>query len=141
MENTHKCRACGRKFKPDFRNRERQSYCSRRNCQRQRRTLLQKKRRQAAVPQIAPSAHPKHARRTQEASVVSEAGIRAENPVIIGLISMFTGLTTLEDIERVYRQLWSRGLDILSADHSKALQNTAIIRLFENTEDQVAKKS
>ena len=140
MENPHKCSACGRKFKPDARNRERQFYCSRPNCQRQRRTLRQKERRQATVHQSGSSGLPEGGRGPQAASGVSERGIRAADPVIIGLISMFTGLTALEDIEAAYRRLWERGMDILSADGRKSVKNAAIIRLFENTQDQVAKK-
>ena len=140
MENPHKCRACGCKFKPDIRNRERQFYCSGRNCQRQRRTLRQKERRQATAHRSGSSGLPEGARGPQAASGVSETGIRAADPVIIGLISMFTGLTALEDIEAAYRRLWERGMDILSSDRNKSLQNAAIIRLFENTQDPVAKK-
>ena len=139
MENPYKCRACDRKFKPDARSRERQLYCSRHNCQR--RTLRQKERRQAAVYESGSSELLETTRQPQAASGVSQTGIRAEHPVIIGLISMFTGLTALEDIEGAYRRLWERGMDILSSDRSKALQNTATIRLFENTQGQEAKKS
>jgi len=100
MENTRKCKACGRKFKPDARNRERQSYCPRRDCQRRRRTLRQKQRRQMAPARPGPSGGPNGSRGPQGASVISEADIRAENPVFIGLISMITGLTSFEDVER-----------------------------------------
>ena len=78
-------------------------------------------------------------RGSQAASVVSEADIHAENPVIIGLISMITGLTDLADIQNVYRKLWLRGMDLLSADHRKALQNPAIISLFAKEKDPVRK--
>ena len=140
MESTHKCRACSRKFKPDPRNRGRQSYCSRRDCQRQRRTLRQKQRRQQLAPQLGVPGLPARSRRPQTASVIPKADVRAENPVIIGLISMLTGLTTLEEIERVYRQLWLQGMNILSANHAQALQNPAIMSLFEKEEDQARGK-
>ena len=74
------------------------------------------------------------ARRPQAASVISEADIRSENPAIIGLISMVTGLTSLEDIERVYRQLWLRGKQILSMGQTQEPSNGAIISLFEHVE-------
>ena len=114
MENTRKCRACGRKFKPDTRNRERQTYCSHRACQRQRRTLGQKQRRQRTGVQSDGAKPPNQAREPQRASGLSEADLSAENPVLIGLISMVTGLTNYEDLERVHRQLWIRGRQIIS---------------------------
>jgi hypothetical protein len=76
------------------------------------------------------------ARGLQEASVISEADIRAENPVFIGLISMVTGLTDLEDIQRVYRQLWMRGKEILAAGEARTLQNSAIISLLKKMDDR-----
>jgi hypothetical protein len=56
--------------------------------------------------------------------------------VIIGLISMLTGSTNLDDIERVYRQLWLRGLEILSTGHPAGLSNPAVISLLEQTKEQ-----
>jgi hypothetical protein len=67
----------------------------------------------------------------QGASVISEADIRTEHPAIIGLISMVTGLTTFEDIERVYRQLWLRGRQILSVGQLQTVENPAIISLLQ----------
>jgi hypothetical protein len=78
---------------------------------------------------------PDDVRRLQKASIISEADIRAENPVIIGLISMITGLTDLESIERVYRQCWMRGTEILSAGGEETGKNAAIISLLEKAAD------
>ena len=74
------------------------------------------------------------ARRLRAASVVSEADIGAENPAMIGLISMFTGLTNLEDIERVHRQLWLRGKQILSGSQLQGGPNQQIINLLEQSD-------
>jgi hypothetical protein len=136
MENTRKCKGCGRSFRPNFRNRDRQEYCVRRQCQRHRKTLRQKQRRQSAKTKLGLATAPQPGRGLQRASDISEADIRTENPVFVGLISMVTGLTDLEDIQRVYRQLWLRGKEILAAGEARALQNPAIIRMLEKAEDQ-----
>jgi hypothetical protein len=88
-----------------------------------------------AEPRPIPWARQGLGRGLQGASVISEAGIRAENPVFIGLISMVTGLTNLEDIQRVYRQLWLQGKAILASGEGQALQNPAIISLLQKAED------
>jgi hypothetical protein len=137
MGNTHKCKACGREFKPDSRNCGRQSFCPRRPCQRLRRTLRQKQRRQRAVARLGKLKGPEVTRGLQTASVLSEADLRAEKPVIIGLISMITGLTNLEDLERVYRQLWIRGRQILSANQSGTGPNPAIISLLDESKGKM----
>jgi hypothetical protein len=134
MKNACKCRVCGREFQPDGRNQGRQGYCSRPGCQRQRRTLAQRLRRRKSAAVRMRSESPDEARRLQAASVISEADIRSENPAIIGLISMVTGLTNLEDIERVYRQLWLRGKQILSVGQAREPSNGAIISLLEHVE-------
>jgi len=134
MENACKCRACGRKFKPDVRSQGRQGYCSRPAWQRWRRAATQRLRRQNAAAGKVRTQLPGGARRLQAASVVSEADIRAENPAIIGLISMVTGLTNLEDIERVYRQLWLRGKQILSGSQFQGQPKHQIINLLEQSD-------
>ena len=136
MENTCKCKACGKQFKPDARNRERQTYCPRRDCQRLRRTLRQRQHRQRAVARPMPSGAPVASRGPQTAARLSEADIRNENPAIIGLISMFTGLTSLAELQSVYRQLWLRGMEILSAGSEQAGQKPAIISLLQKTDGQ-----
>jgi hypothetical protein len=136
MENTRKCKGCGRSFRPTSSNRDRQEYCVRRQCQRQRKTLRQRQRRQSAKAKLGLVTAPQPGRGLQGASDISEADIRTENPVFVGLISMVTGLTDLEDIQRVYRQLWLRGKEILAAGEARALQNPAIISMLENAEDR-----
>lgn len=131
MKNACKCWACGREFKPDVRNQGRQGYCSGPGCQRRRRTLAQRLRRQKVAADRTRSELLEKARRLQAASVISEADIRSENPAIIGLISMITGLTSFEDIERVYRKLWLRGKQILSSEKAQGYPNGAMISLFE----------
>lgn len=136
METTRKCKGCGSSFSPDSRNQGRQDYCSKRQCQRQRKSLRQRQRRESAKakPGLATTSEP--GRGLQWASDISEADIRAENPVFIGLISMLTGLTDLEDIQRVYRQLWLRGREILTVGQAQTLQNPAIISLLKKAGDQ-----
>ncbi len=136
MENTRKCKGCGSSFKPDSRNQSHQEYCSRRQCQRQRKSLRQRQRRQSAKAKLGLAGASKPGRGLQWASDISEADIRAENPVFIGLISMVTGLTDLEDIQRVYRQLWLRGREILAAGEARALQNPALISILDKAEDR-----
>lgn len=43
----------------------------------------------------------------------SEADIYLDNPLFIGLISMITGSTDLEEIRQVARQAYQRGRNIL----------------------------
>jgi hypothetical protein len=62
--------------------------------------------------------------------------MRLENPVIIGLISMITGLTDRESVQKVYRQCWLRGLEILSARGEATVPNPAIISLLEKAEEE-----
>jgi hypothetical protein len=139
MQNACKCKACGRRFKADRRNQDRQSFCSRKSCQRQRRTLQQRLRRlNAATRPGSPgpaSVAPQGPRRLQAASVISEADIRAENPVIIGLISMLTGTTDLEQIEKTYRQLWLRGMQIICEKSGPELRNPHVIHMFESLKE------
>jgi hypothetical protein len=92
------------------------------------------------MPSKKPGAKPKQARRPQEASLISEAEITAENPVIIGLISMITGSTNLEEIQATYRQLWLRGVQILEGRKPQAVHNSDIINLFQAME-QTASRS
>lgn len=123
-------------FGPDPRNRERQGYCRRPGCQRLRRALAQRARRQKVPTRQTPSRHAAQSRRRQAASGISEVDLRLENPAIIGLISMITGSTDLESIQQVYRQCWRRGLEILAASGQATAPNSAIIRLLEEVRKQ-----
>jgi hypothetical protein len=49
---------------------------------------------------------------------------------------MFTGLTGLESIQKVYRQCWLRGLEILCAGGQGTVLNPAIISLLDKAKDQ-----
>ena len=135
MQKTLKCRGCGKHFEPDLRNRDRQAYCHRETCQRMRRTIRQRLRRQEQQARAKGSKPQIETTRLQGASLVSEADIRAENPVIIGLISMITGSTDLESIEKVYRQCWLRGTELLSNDECEALNIPAIISLLNRARE------
>jgi hypothetical protein len=135
MENSCKCRACGREFEPEHRNKGRQAFCARQGCQRVRRTLGQRLRRRGAGP--GPTAggpasdKQEGPRRLQEASVISEAAFRSEHPVIIGLISMLIGTDEADRVEAAYRQLWMRGMRITSGNTSTTSPNSQIISMFE----------
>ena len=74
-------------------------------------------------------------RRPQEASLISPPDISKENPALIGLISMITGSTTLEEIEATYRQLWARGIQILTGRASATTHNSALINLFQESKE------
>ena len=141
MKNTSECKACGKKFKLDVRNLERQSYCSRQTCQRQRRCLRQRLRRhnvaskpKSAQPTIQASAGQ---RGLQAASVISEADMRQENPVIIGLISMITGVIDFEDRQPIYRRLWVQGAKILFTGHEQGIDKPNIISMLDEVKDQI----
>ena len=58
----------------------------------------------------------KFASRLQEASQFYEADFHAQNPAIIGLISMLTGYIDIEDIKKTYRELFFRGTQILGGN-------------------------
>ena len=135
MENSCKCRACGREFEPEHRNKGRQSFCSRQSCQRVRRTLGQRLRRRGAGSGSTvggpASGQQEGSRRLQEASVISEAAFRSEHPVIIGLISMLIGTDETDRVEAAYRQLWMRGMQITSGNTSTTCPNSQIISMFE----------
>ena len=134
MENNCKCRACGREFEPEHRNKGRQAFCSRRSCQLVRRTLSQRLRRRGmgSVPTAdrPVSGKQEGSRQLQEASVISEAAFRSEHPVIIGLISMLIGTDETDRVEAAYRQLWMRGMQITSGNTSTPSPNSHIISMF-----------
>lgn len=138
MNKAHVCRGCGATLKADYRNAQRQHFCAKKACQKLRRTLCQRLRRQSQrCTQVAskrPGEKPKHASRPQEASLISEVDITAESPVIIGLISMITGSTDLEEIQATYRQLWLRGVQILKGSaegEPQTVHNSGVINLFQ----------
>ena len=60
-------------------------------------------------------------RRRQKASAVTEAAFRAEDPAIIGLISMLSGTIDIEDIKKTYQRLWLTGKQILSGNSQLTL--------------------
>jgi len=107
MKSTRICRACRRSFEVDSRNAHRHSHCSRAACQRARRTLAQKQRRQQkAHAQASSWLH-------QSFSRLQGDKILAEQPLFIGLISMVTGSTDRVQLQEVLQRLCSRGRDIL----------------------------
>lgn len=138
MEKTCNCKGCGALLNADYRNAQRQRFCRRKGCQKLRRSLRQRLRRQgqrsALVPSKRPGAKPKQARRPQRASLISPPDIHAENPVIIGLISMVTGSTHLEEIEATYRQLWIRGKQIMEGAEPREAGNSPLINIFHALE-------
>jgi len=101
-----------------------------------RRALAQRLRRLKAASK-PPSAPPTsvadgESRRLQGASVISEADIRAEHPVIIGLISMLIGSDDISRVEATYRQLWIQGKRIISTDSCASMPKSPIISIFED---------
>jgi len=52
---------------------------------------------------------------------------------------MMTGLTDLAAIQKIYRQCWLRGLEILSADKASMLKNPDIISLLHKAGDESRK--
>ena len=145
MEKTRKCKGCGATLKADYRNKDRQSFCARKACQKLRRARGQRIRRQqqrAAKPTSkAQIGTPKPARRPQEASLVSPPDIRAENPVIIGLISMITGSIDLEEIAATHRQLWIRGQQILEGAQLPNAGNSQPISVFQELQERSTREA
>ena len=137
MGKTNKCKGCGRELKTEPHNRDRQSYCRRQACQRLRRAHRQRQRRHLAVagpPQGQPTTA---SSRLQAASDFSEADIRSQNPVIIGLISMITGNADLESIAGVYRQCWLRGLEILSGSCPGTTKTPAVLSVPDDPKQDI----
>ena len=135
MTNACKCEGCGRFFTPDYRNAHKQSYCTRVGCQRMRRTSRQRLRRQSQAEgrkaQIGGNTRQGGASRPQTASLISEADLSSEHPVIIGLISMITGQTDAKSIEAVYKNLWIRGKQILSERSLQDSPNSPFVSMLE----------
>src|SRR6266849_2960020 len=108
MKNSRKCRACAKLFEVDLRNRHHQNYCGRLECQRQRRNAAQKlRRRSQGTPAVNSSS------RLHVDVKPTEAGWPSDHPMLIGLISMWTGSMDLEEIRMVSRRLYERGRDLL----------------------------
>jgi hypothetical protein len=143
MEKTRKCEGCGANLKGDYRNEQRQHFCAKKACQKLRRTLRQRLRRQSQRTEPTgskrPLPKPNNRRRPQEASLISEAEITAENPVIIGLISMITGSTNLEEIQATYRQLWLRGVQILEGRKPPTMHNSDVINFLQAMEQNTSR--
>lgn len=57
--------------------------------------------------------------------------------MIIGLISMLTGTTDIEQIEGTYRQLWLQGMQIISANSDPGLRQAHVINMFGMLKSQV----
>src|SRR5438874_1074893 len=98
MEKDRKCRACAKPFEVELRNQHHQNYCGRLGCQRQRRNAAQKLRRGSqGTPAI------KSPRRLHVTVKPTEADWPTDHPVFVGLISMLTGSTDLEEITTLSR--------------------------------------
>lgn len=146
-----KCRCCRELFLPDYRNRERQVYCSKPSCRpvskaaSQRRWLRKAENRNhfrdaenVRRVQQWRKAHPgywKTEQRKQNQGQVPDLQLLnpeqgscnapappirtlqdlciTQQPAFVGLISMMTGSTLQDDIDRTARQLLAKGRDIL----------------------------
>ena len=159
-----KCCCCKEFFLPDYRNRERQRYCSKPGCQQASKAAAQRR-------WLAQSANrnyfrdPENVRRVQRWRKANPGywkrpGSRSEpgqptadqrvqpgqascngsrdlpralqdlcitqHPVFVGLISMVTGSTLQEDIDRTARQLLAKGRDILGLANPKTETNPSL---------------
>lgn len=111
-----KCQACSVLFEADHRNAERQRFCPKPGCQRERRRQEQRSRRATDLERICAalrSDNPKGARRLQKASRVPEALIDSQSPIVIGLISMLIDSEDREEISNALQKLWEKGWNIL----------------------------
>ena len=112
-----KCQTCNALFEADHRNAERQRFCSKPDCQRERRRREQRLRRAQALERICTELrndNPRAARRPQKASRVREALIDSQSPIVIGLVSMLIDSEDREEIAHALGKLWERGWKILN---------------------------
>jgi hypothetical protein len=128
MKNTRKCRACGHVFEVDQRNQHRHFYCSTARCQRTRRLLTQQKRRQRQKIDLSAKKRVAAPTRLHPHEKPTEADMIANHPLMIGLISMLTGSTDLQDIATTARQLYQRGRDILGPNSAQPSQSAMALR-------------
>jgi hypothetical protein len=113
MKNTRKCKACERPFVVDHRSSEQHAFCARAACQRRRRSQAQRHRRRTRRSVAAGNEAIRVRTRLQGTVKPSEAAIHLQNPLFIGLISMITGSTDLEEIQQVARKAYQQGRNIL----------------------------
>ena len=122
MKTSRICIGCTKRFTVDNRNDRHHSYCSDLNCQRLRRAQAQKRRRTQQA--TGASCGVAGAGTELQADVKpTEADWPAAYPMFIGLISMITGLTDLEDIKAVCRNLHERGANILGPGIGRELKS------------------
>jgi len=122
MKITRKCRACGSLFAVEQRNANRHFHCPAVACQKSRRALAQQRRRQAqpARPGV------KGARRLQAGPKPPEATILQEHPMFMGLLSMLTGSSDLQQLKIMAGRLAERGRDILGLLPQKGLDSKTL---------------
>jgi len=120
-------------FEVDARNSERQRFCSKPECQRERRRREQRLRRATALDRLCADLlndDPRAARRLQVASQIPEALIESQSPILIGLISMLIDSNDREEISKTLHKLWQRGVQILhpglASGDIKALERRTI---------------
>jgi hypothetical protein len=118
MPRSHrKCQACSVLFAANNHNSERQRFCSKPDCQRERRRREQRLRRATDLERLCSALlndDPKAARRLQKASRNPEALMDAQSPLLIGLISMLIDSHDREEISKTLRRLWLQGFEILN---------------------------
>ena len=129
MKKTRKCKACDRPFAVDHRNTEQHAFCARTACQRRRRRQAQRQRRQRRRPATAGTQAIGAHSRLHSSVKPGEAAIPLQNPLFIGLISMLTGSTDLEEIQNVARRAYQQGCNILGlgmgSESTSCLESTA----------------
>ena len=117
-----KCQVCNTLYATDSRNSERQRFCSSPDCQRERRRREQRLRRTKVLERLwleLLKDDPKPRRGLQKASLLPEASIDTQSPILIGLISMLIDSEDREEIAKVLRRLWRRGVEILNPQLSQ----------------------
>ena len=117
MARIHRnCQACSVLFAVEPRNSERQRFCPKPDCQRERRREAQRLRRATVLERLCSALlkdDPKAASGPQTASCIPEGLIDSQSPVLIGLISMLIDSADREEISNALRRLWQRGVQIL----------------------------
>jgi hypothetical protein len=109
MKSTRHCKNCGSSFNVDSCNVRHHSHCPVAACRSARRALAQACRR---ASKNATRTKPAAASRLQRTLKPTEADLLAENPTFIGLISLLTGSSDLQEIQITARRLYRRGSDI-----------------------------
>ena len=102
------CLNCERLFVPDYRNRTRQRYCRKADCQRARRADSQRTRRS-----LARAGTSLRETTVKPPEAPCEAACTAQDFAFVGLVSVLSNATTRDELNTIIQGLTARGQGIL----------------------------